>query len=65
MLYGKGNYCNRKESIAICDNTIKAELFGQLFENIEKTSTEAGKNSCFKKIMEKFWKSQENLEVNR
>ena len=43
LLVGKCVICNRKKSMVVSDNTIKAEGLGSFFKNLGKISTKAGK----------------------
>ena len=43
LLVGKCMVCNRKKSIIVSDNTIKAEGLGSFFKNLGKISAKAGK----------------------
>ena len=43
LLVGKCVICNRKKSMIVSDNTIKAEGLGSFFKNLGKISAEAGK----------------------
>ena len=43
LLVGKGMVCNRKKSMIVSDNTIKAEGLGSFFKNLGKISSKAGK----------------------
>ena len=43
LLVGKCVICNRKESMIVSDNTIKAEGLGSFFKNLGKISAKAGK----------------------
>ena len=43
LLVGKCVICNRKKSIIVGDNTIKAEGLGSFFKNLGKISAKAGK----------------------
>ena len=43
LLVGKCMVCNRKKSMIVSDNTIKAEGLGSFFKNLGKTSSKAGK----------------------
>ena len=43
FLVGKCVICNRKKSIIVSDNTIKAERLGSFFKNLGKISAKAGK----------------------
>ena len=43
MLIGKCSICNRKKSMLVSDNTIKAEGLGKFFKNLGKASAKAGK----------------------
>ena len=52
LLVGKCMDCNRKKSMIVSDNTIKAEGLGSFFKNLGKISSKAGKNlatNVFKK----------------
>ena len=42
-LIGYCSVCNRKKSMTVSDNTIKAEGLGEFFKNLGKFSAEAGK----------------------
>ena len=42
-LVGKCSICNRKQSMIVSDNTIKAEGLGSVFKNLGKISAKAGK----------------------
>ena len=44
LLVGKCMVCNRKKSMIVSDNTIKAESLGSFFKNLGKISSKAGKN---------------------
>ena len=44
ILVGKCVICNRKKSMIVSDNTIKAEGLGSFFKNLGKISAKAGKN---------------------
>ena len=46
LLVGKCMDCNRKKSMIVSDNTIKAEVLGSFFKNLGKISSEAGKKSA-------------------
>ena len=43
VLIGYCSICNRKKSITVSDNTIKAEGLGSFFKNLGKISAKAGK----------------------
>ena len=43
LLVGKCMVCNRKKSMIVSDNTIKAEGLGRFFKNLGKISSKAGK----------------------
>ena len=43
MLIGKCSVCNRKKSMLVSDNTIKAQGLGKFFKNLGKASAKAGK----------------------
>ena len=43
VLNGFCSICNRKKSMTVSDNTIKAEGLGSFFKNLGKISTKAGK----------------------
>ena len=43
VLIGFCSICNRKKSMTVSDNTIKAEGLGDFFKNIGKTSVKVGK----------------------
>ena len=43
LLVGKCMVCNRKKSMIVSDNTIKAEGLGSFFKNLRKISSKAGK----------------------
>ena len=43
LLVGKYAICNRKKSMIVSDNTIKAEGLGSFFKNLGKISSKAGK----------------------
>ena len=43
LLVGKCARCNRKKSMIVSDNTIKAEGLGSFFKNLGKISSKAGK----------------------
>ena len=43
LLVGKCVVCNRKKSMIVSDNTIKAEGLGSFFKNLGKLSSKAGK----------------------
>ena len=43
LLVGKCMVCNRKKSMIVSDNTIKAEGPGSFFKNLGKISSKAGK----------------------
>ena len=43
VLIGYCSVCNRKKSMTVSDNTIKAEGLGSFFENLGKISSKAGK----------------------
>ena len=43
LLIGYCSLCNRKKSMAVSDNTIKAEGFGSFFKKLRKISANAGK----------------------
>ena len=43
LLVGKCMVCNRKKSMIVSDNTIKAEGLGSFFKNLGKISAKAGK----------------------
>ena len=43
VLIGYCSICNRKKSMTVSDNTIKAEGLGSFFKNLGKISAEAGK----------------------
>ena len=43
VLIGYCSICNRKKSMTVSDNTIKAEGLGVFFENLGKISAKAGK----------------------
>ena len=43
VLFGYCSVCNRKKSMTVSDNTIKAEGLGSFFENLGKISAKAGK----------------------
>ena len=43
VLIGYCSICNRKKSMTVSDNTIKAEGLGSFFENLGKLSAKAGK----------------------
>ena len=43
LLVGKCAICNRKKSMIVSDNTIKAEGLGSFFKNLGKVSAKAGK----------------------
>ena len=42
LLIGYCSICNRKKSMTVSDNTIKAEGFGDFFKNLGKISAKAG-----------------------
>ena len=42
-LFGYCSLCNRKKSMAFCENTIKAEGFGSFSNKFRKISAKAGK----------------------
>ena len=43
VLIGYCSVCNRKKSMTVSDNTIRAEGLGSFFENLGKISAKAGK----------------------
>ena len=43
VLLGYCSVCNRKKSMTVSDNTIKAEGLGSFFKNLGKISSKAGK----------------------
>ena len=43
ILIGYCSVCNRKKSMTVSDNTIKAEGLGSFFKNLGKISAKAGK----------------------
>ena len=43
ILFGCCANCNRKNSMTVSDNTIKAEALGSFFKNLRKISAKAGK----------------------
>ena len=43
LIVGKCMVCNRKKSMIVSDNTIKAEGLGSFFKNLGKISSKAGK----------------------
>ena len=43
LLVGNCSICNRKKSMIVSDNTIKAEGLGSFFKNLGKISAKAGK----------------------
>ena len=43
VLIGYCSVCNRKKSMTVSDNTIKAERLGSFFKNLGKISAKAGK----------------------
>ena len=43
VLIGYCSICNRKNSMTVLDNTIKAEQLGRIFKNLGKISAKAGK----------------------
>ena len=43
VLIGYCSLCNRKKSMTVSDNTIKAEILGSFFKNLGKISSKAGK----------------------
>ena len=43
VLIGYCSICNRKKSMTVSDNTIKAEGLGSFFKNLGKISSKAGK----------------------
>ena len=43
VLIGYCSICNRKKSMTVSDNTVKAEGLGSFFKNLGKISTKAGK----------------------
>ena len=43
LLIGYCSICNRKKSMTVSDNTIKAEGLGSFFKNLGKISAKAGK----------------------
>ena len=43
VIIGYCSICNRKKSMTVSDNTIKAEGLGSFFKNLGKISAEAGK----------------------
>ena len=43
VLIGCCSICNRKNSMTVSDNTIKAEDLGEFFKNLGKVSSRAGK----------------------
>ena len=43
VLIGYCSVCNRKKSMTVSDNTIKAEGLGSFFKNLGKVSAKAGK----------------------
>ena len=43
LLVGKCVFCNRKKSMIVSDNTIKAEGLGDFFKNLGKVSSKAAK----------------------
>ena len=43
LLVGKCMVCNRKKTMIVSDNTIKAEGLGSFFKNLGKISSKAGK----------------------
>ena len=47
---GKCVICNRKKSMIVSDNTIKAEGLGSFFKNLEKISAKASKKLAKKRI---------------
>ena len=44
VLIGYFSVCNRKKSMTVSDNTIRAEGLGSFFKNLGKISSKAGKN---------------------
>ena len=44
LLIGYCSVCNRKKSMTVSNNTIKAEGLGSFFKNLGKISAKAGKN---------------------
>ena len=47
LLVGKCVVCNRKKSMIVSDNTIKAEGLGSFFKNLGKISFKAGKKISY------------------
>ena len=45
LLLGYCSICNRKESMTVSDNTIKAERLSSFFKNLGKISAKAGKRN--------------------
>ena len=43
LLVGKCVVCNRKKSMMVSDNTIQAEVLGDFFKNLGKSSVKVGK----------------------
>ena len=43
VLIGYCSICNRKKSMTVSDNTIKAEALSSFFKNLGKISSKAGK----------------------
>ena len=50
VLIGYCSVCNRKKSMTVSDNTIKAEGLGSFFKNLGKISSKAGKKISKKRI---------------
>ena len=50
LLVGKCVICNRKKSMIVSDNTIKAERLGSFFKNLGKISAKAGKKLAKKRF---------------
>ena len=49
VLIGYCSICNRKKSMTVSDNTVKAEGLGSFFKNLGKISAKAGKKLAKKR----------------
>ena len=64
LLVGKCVICNRKKSMIVSDNTIKAEGLGSFFKNLGKISAKAGKKLATNvlKTLAEPWKLLQTLQ---
>ena len=55
VLFGYCSICNRKKSMTVSDNTIKAEGLGSFFKTFGKISAKTGKKSATNELKNPAW----------